>query len=318
MFLHPLTIKAIEQKIKAEKLLKECHREVVLLRDKILEFKKVADEKICEETRKHPLYRALAGVWDQLHDAAKAVQQTYVNWYYVCNESVEGWDFDYYDDETEKLVRPLQDIIDAAQIKCADLKEIVVAPIRKKYYADIDALAKKLVELEEHEKQLKALSQETYETMCLALKPILDVYNPIMENIFKMMGDSEPKKTPTIVPNLVEGSWRISWEYDNEPFECTKNIEEDDFDDTGESVRDDLIGLIEYFEEKFTPLCEELIPGLVDVSVEYDDTDVEIDGQTYHHKGYYEDDTGYGEPSGDFYYGDVTASTGVNIIVTIE
>ena len=50
----------------------------------------------------------------------------------------------------------------------------------------------------------------------------------------------------------------------------------------------------------------------------YDENDIEIDGNRYHHKGYYENDTGYGEPAGEFYYGEVTASTSVNILITVS
>ena len=49
MFLNSLMVKAIQQKAEVDQQLKETRREAVLLRDKIHESIKIADEKVYEE-----------------------------------------------------------------------------------------------------------------------------------------------------------------------------------------------------------------------------------------------------------------------------
>ena len=72
---------------------------------------------------------------------------------------------------------------------------------------------------------------------------------------------------------------------------------------------------ISSFNDALFACCEKSIPGIDDIIIDYDD--VEIDGNKYHNKGYYEYD-GCGEPTGDYYYGKVTASTNAHVFVIIK
>ena len=316
MFLNPLMVKAIQQKAEVDQRLKECRREAVLLREKIREFRKVADEKVCEELRKDPLFQKVSDLSSDLHKIMKSIQSIYSHWSYICNDSCEGWDCDFYDEKLAAFLKPLEDLIDKSHMQSLNLENKLMDPIRKKYYTDIDSLVKCLVKLEDEEKALQQLSNDCYDLMCAALKPVLDVYLPLINEGFSTVGREDPKRKPTITAKAIgEGGWQIEFEYE-EPFDYTDSIDEDDFDEDADGIKDGLNSCVNSFDEEFSAYCEKSIPGLDEVIVDYDD--VEIDGHTYYHKGYYEDDTGYGEPEGEFYYGKVTASTDVHVFVTIK
>lgn len=317
MFVHNLVIHAIEQRELISTQLGECRREEALLRDKIKELKKVADAKIREELKKNALYMKLDQISDTLHKNAKDVEHQFIHWYYVCNECCEGWDIDWQDPEAEKRLRPLYEEICSAEMQCNEVMAQIHEQIRQKYYAEFDTETHALMELEDKEKQLTEYQKECYNTMCKALQPVLDVYVPLINDMFEKLGISTKDLTPTICPNLLEkGGWKISFWYDI-PLSHTEEIEDDDFDEEGEAAKKGLEAKIEEFTDDLTELCEQSVPSLVEANVEYDDGDVTIEGDTYHHKGYYEYDTGYREPEGDFYYGDTTASTTLSIEIAI-
>lgn len=316
MFLNPLMVKVIQQKAKVDQQLKECRREVVLLREKIHEFKKVADEKVCEELRKDPLFQKVSNLSSDLHKIMKSIQSIYSHWSYIYNESCEGWDCDFYDEKLAAFLKPLKELVDRSHMQSLNLENKIMDSIHKKYYVNIDVLAKRLVKLEDTEKKLQQLSNNCYDIMCVALKPVLDVYLPLINEGFSTVGRADPKRKPTITAKAIgEKDWQLDFEYE-EPFDYTGDIDEDDFDEDADEIKNGLDSCVTSFDEEFSAYCEKSIPGLDEVVVDYDD--VEIDGYTYHHKGYYENDTGYGEPEGDFYYGKVTASTDVHVFVTIK
>lgn len=316
MFLDPLMVKAIQQKAEIDQHLKRCRRDAVLLRGQIREFRKIADEKVGAELRNDRLYPKVAALTSDLHKVMKSIESIYSHWSYVCDESCEGWDCDFYDEELAKFLKPLEELVAKSHMQSVTLESKIKDPIRKKHHADIDALAECLTKFEDEEKELQRLSNECYGVMCAALKPVLDVYLPLIEEGFATAGRANPKRKPTITARPIgEGGWQLEFEYE-EPFDYSGNIDEEDFDEDAEEIRDGLNSSITSFDETFSAYCEKSIPGIDEVTVDYDDA--EIDGNTYHHKGYYEYDTGYGEPEGDFYYGKVTASTYVHVFVTVS
>ena len=317
MLVHDLVAQSMQRKENISTRIRECRREAALLRGYIKELKKTADEKIREELKKNSLYQTLDKTIDDLHHNQKDLEKQFSHWYYVCDESVEGWDCDYYDSDTEKFLRPLCEQISASENVCSNLMNRIYEKTRQKYYNEFDAETHALQKLEKKEKHLQEIEKECYNTMCEALSPVLSIYVPIINEIFKKLGAPADDLTPTICPELLEkGGWKLSFLYDL-PISRTENIDDEEFDEDGEIAKNALINAIEKFEDGLNELCEKSVPSLVEVNVEYDESDIDIDGDTYHHRGYYESDTGYGEPEGDFYYGDVTASTTISVEIVI-
>ena len=317
MLVHGLVARSMQKKEYLSARIMECHREVVLLRDRIKGLKRIADEKIQEELKKHSLYQTLNKTNDDLRHSQKDLEKQFSHWYYVYDESVEGWDCDCYDSDTEKFLRPLCEQISASENVCSSLMNRIYEEIRQKYYNKIDEETHALQKLEKKEKRLQEMDKECYDAMCEVLDPLLSAYIPIINKVFKKLGTPTDDLTPMIRPELLEkGGWKLSFLYDL-PISHTENIDEEEFDESGEIAEDGLIKAIEKFEDGLNELCEDSIPSLVGVNVEYDGGAIDIDGHTYYHKGYYDSDTGYGEPEGDFYYGDVTASTTLSVEITI-
>ena len=80
MFLNSLMVKAIQQKAEVDQQLKETRREAVLLKDKICESIKVADEKVYEEIHKDPLFQKVSGISSDLRKIMDSIQSVYSHW----------------------------------------------------------------------------------------------------------------------------------------------------------------------------------------------------------------------------------------------
>ena len=319
MFLTPIMIRAIQQKDDVEATLKDCHKNVVVLRQQIRILQAEAEKKVCAELKENSLCKKVSDICHQLDSSVKSVQALYSHWHYICNEMSEGWDCDYYDEEIEKLVKPLEKLVEQARDESASVRDKIVEPIHNKYYVEIDKLNKTLAELEKKEKKLRCLFSESYGVMCTALKPILKVFEHLFAAGFKEIGLGDDERTPFITP-CRDGSkgWKLIFSY-QECLRYSDEIDKEDFDDTASDIKNGLCSRIEDLKDSLINYCSDHIPGGVDeVVLEYDENDIEIDGNRYHHKGYYEKDTGYGESAGEFYYGKVTASTSVNILVRVS
>ena len=317
MFLNSLMVKAIQQKAEVDQQLKETRREAVLLKDKIRESIKVADEKVYEEIHKDPLFQKVSGISSDLRKIMDSIQSVYSHWSYIYSDGCEGWDCDFYDEELAKLLKPMEEVIDKSHVQSRNLENKLIDPIRKKYYTDINALEESLSKLEGEEKMLQQLSRDHDDLMREALKPALGLHLMLINECFAEVGKKDPKRRPiTITAKAIgEKDWQLTLEYE-ELFEYSGNINADNFDEDADVIKDGLDFYITSVNDALFACCEKSIPGIDDIIIDYDD--VEIDGNKYHNKGYYEYDTGCGEPTGDYYYGKVTASTNARIFVIIK
>lgn len=317
MFFTNSMIQAIQEKATADQLFKECHHQVILLRNKIRALKKVADEKVSEELRKNPLFQKVANLSADLRKITKSIQSIYSHWSYIYSDGCEGWDCDFYDEELAKLLKPMEEIINKSHVQSCNLENKLIEPIRKKYYTDINALEESLSKLEGEEKMLQQLSQDHDDLMREALKPALGLHLMLINECFAEVGKKDPKRQPVAITAkaIGEKDWQLTLEYE-ELFDYSGNIDVDNFDKDADEIRDGLDFYITSVNDALFACCEKSIPGIDDIIIDYDD--VEIDGNKYHNKGYYEYDTGCGEPTGDYYYGKVTASTNAHIFVIIK
>ena len=318
MFLNSLMVKAIQQKAEVDQQLKETRREAVLLRDKIHESIKIADEKVYEEIHKDPLFQKVSGISSDLRKIMDSIQSVYSHWSYIYNGYYEGWDCDFYDKDLAEILKPMEELIEKSSVHSRNLENKIMDPIRKKHYADVNALMKRLVKLEDEEKRLQQLSKDCYNLMYATLKPVLDVYLPLINEGFAAVGQEDIRSRPIITAkNIGEEGWQLELEYE-EPFKYSDEIDEDDLDEEGLGIKEGLNSCITSFNKAFSVYCEKSIPGIDKIIVDYDD--VELNGKTYHHKVHYEYDTGDDEPAEDcyYYYGKVTASTNVHVFVTIK
>lgn len=277
---------------------------VSALRAQIRELTKNSEklrQEALEQVRTDPCYQALSKLYDHLDSDCKEIQELYIHWFLNRDEN---WDFSNYNAEREKELSPIVAAVES-------LKEIVGAKkssIFERYY--------NTTELTTLKETCRTKSTELRNNYWLKWDKILK-YEDLVAELKKL--DPRDNIDVYFTPHLLtENSGTID-------IELSMFIEDVIYVDDDEFMSED--DLKKDFEQhasvsdeqynKILEILEKYHLKIVKESINEVDVD-DIDGSTYYHKGYYEYDTGYGEPAGDFYYGKVTRSGSINYIITVE
>lgn len=127
-------------------------------------------------------------------------------------------------------------------------------------------------------------------------------------------------------PEIVDGSLclRIVATYD---IEETVDVSVEEFiDETPKALLKDYSKTVDQFYNDCDAIVDKHVITWPELFAETDVTDIkgdvdepaDVDGNTTYHAPYYEEDTGYGEPEGDFYDGPVTATGTVDFFAIVK
>lgn len=261
-----------------------------------------------------PIYRAFTEIRDTAHKLAKSAESNYCEWY-RCGPDGDDTDFTVPYPETEEpltpFVKQLQEMAWKAQAK---LNELVNAE-ETRIYNDFVGGKKKAAE--DAKRNLDACA-ETYQRALEQLKfgcsgLIIDgaKIDQIEETIKKDVDDTYCQCdlfSATEDSVVLSGSIELS---------TSADVGDDEFyDDASDIPGLDLGPVADHLCDKICEVLERAYPGY-EFEIIYDIEDPEYDGFTRHHRRYYESDTGYCEPEGDFYAGTITSSATVGIDITI-
>lgn len=264
------------------------------------------DEKLrkeaLEKANADPCYQAIVKLYDDLKANRKAIEELYIHWFLNRDEN---WDFSYYNAEREKELSPLVKEIESLEAVILAKRESLF----KKYYN-----TQELDDCKHAHREKCSELRYNFEQQWVNILGYQDLVKEL-EATSQNGSQTYVSFTPHL---LTEDSGTVDIEL-SVFIENTIDVDEEEFK-TEEDLKSDFEQNATISDEQYDQILEILEKHHLKIVKEsVSEVNVaDINGSTFHHKGYYERDTGYGEPAGEFYYGKVTCSGDVYYVLTVE
>lgn len=271
-------------------------------------------QAVSKELKGDMTYQGLMKIVD-LKKAIKPAEELYCRWFL---DSSESWDFETPFPETEKVLRPLVDKIQKVIDEAVLMGHTIARDYEDKYACIMDDADKKIKAAKEVCDKIQEELTRARETLKFACDDLpmnhVDIDNVIhnLKDIIKIdnLIDAAVDNNGNIMV-LLNGTTEVTSSTNVDECDCYENLDDCPNINIDNAISDKLDSIessLEYLVDKYDILVEDIT---VDHNVDYY-------GATTYHPAYYEHDTGYSEPEGDFYYGECGATASVDVQITIS
>ncbi len=270
-------------------------------------------KKATEELGKEPLYKALLKVRDGLETLKIEAEANYREWY-RCGPDGDDIDFNIPYPETEETLRPIVGRIEAVESEVHDKITTLVNNKEASVYAE--DVAKAFDKMSQANKELDA-SIEKYKRALEVLKwgcPDLVVNGTVIDNIETWVGSVNKSYYQYDEFDASEGKVILKGHLELEG--ATLVDEEDYCDDLSKLSELEVEPIADNEADEIARVLEKAYPGY-NFDISYKILDRDYWGDKHYQPGYEDEETGYCEPEGYFYMGDVSVSAIVEVEITI-
>ena len=270
-------------------------------------------KKATEELGKEPLYKALLKVRDGLETLKVETEANYREWY-RCGPDGDDIDFNVPYPETEETLKPIVGRIEALGSEVQDKITMLVNNRESSVYAeDVTEAFDKMLQAN---KEL-ASCIEKYKRALEVLKwgcPDLVVNGTVIDNIETWVGSVNKSYYQYDEFDASEGKVILKGHLE---VEGTALVNEEDYcDNLSEFPELEVEPIVDNEADEIARVLEKAYPGYnFDISCKILDQDYW--GDKHYQPGYKDEETGYCEPEGYFYVGDVSVSVIVEVEITI-
>ncbi len=275
------------------------------------------DVEASELLKKDIRYTSLKELRNSAEKAAKTAQRNYHDWRIFVSGEEEWDDIVNEHPETEEILAPFVSKLFSIVEEANELLSKMEKEVRKPFDQLITEASVKV----EKATQAKREAWHAYEQALADLKNSKELYVPgeIIDKISTVLKEKVDKDYEQDEIFSIDSKNR---DITINGYFCITEKEYIDFDDlVDEENADqyfDLDGEAEVLQNKIWETLEKEFPDF-EFEIEISDVeDVSFEGETSYRSEYYESDTGYCEPAGDYYDGYVTAYGNVTVHITVK